>query len=364
MQEATPKHLLISRRIAEHIQQGRWGDGRLPSVRSLAQDYGTSVVTASRAIQELVSRGVIATVERSGCFVRTAPPETVETWGVCLRLTRGPWRHATESCIRDGFAAAAEREGCRFRDDLFPPADASEGRLNQAAQEMKAAGVRGVFYLPSRVSEEAALQDEAFFRACTAAKLPVVLLERGVRGRPLRHDLIACDDLEGGRELTRHLTDAGRRRPAFVIGSPTSSHRTRLAGYLLAAHDAGVPACVIDQPADVPLKDAYGAVVDRVLASEADAVVCYQDYTAIGLIMELLNRGKRVPADVSVVGFEDLPIGSTFSIGITTYCFSFDEMATQGLRVMRQRLAHPTDPPVRVAIPGRLIVRESSGSGR
>ncbi len=63
-------------------------------------------------------------------------------------------------------------------------------------------------------------------------------------------------------------------------------------------------------------------LADRIVSHAADGVVCYQDYSALGLILELLNRGIRVPSDVAITGFDNLPIGKAYSIGLTTYAFS------------------------------------------
>jgi LacI family transcriptional regulator len=63
---------------------------------------------------------------------------------------------------------------------------------------------------------------------------------------------------------------------------------------------------------------------------------------------------------VAVVGFEDLPIGDTFSIGLTTYGADFEAIARRALRVMASRIEAPDSPPARVAVPGRMIVRESA----
>ncbi len=63
---------------------------------------------------------------------------------------------------------------------------------------------------------------------------------------------------------------------------------------------------------------------------------------------------------MAVVGFEDLPIGDTFSIGLTTYGPDFGTIARRALRVMASRIDAPDAPPARVAVPGRVIVRESS----
>jgi LacI family transcriptional regulator len=88
--------------------------------------------------------------------------------------------------------------------------------------------------------------------------------------------------------------------------------------------------------------------------------VCYQDYTALGLILELLNRGIRIPSDIAITGFDNLPIGKSYSIGVTTYAFSPEAIARQATRLLRSCLLDRFGPPVKVLIPGELIVRESS----
>jgi DNA-binding LacI/PurR family transcriptional regulator len=83
----------------------------------------------------------------------------------------------------------------------------------------------------------------------------------------------------------------------------------------------------------------------------------------MGLILELLARRVRIPEDVAVVGFEDLPIGGAFSIGLTTYSPDFEAIACQALRVMASRIDAPDAAPARITVPGRLIVRESAPNG-
>ena len=211
-------------------------------------------------------------------------------------------------------------------------------------------------------------QDELFLRVCLIAEMPVVFLERNLRGtgRPLERDLVASDDLQGGLRCTRHLLEIGRRRIAFITGSPCSSHDSRVAGYLHAmnlASSSSVPcwsAVVLEQSDEPSDKQTYRKLADRVLELKADAVICYEDYTAMGLILEFLTRGVRVPADVAVAGFDNLPIGSSFAIGVTTYALAFAEIARQAVKVMRERVLHPGQPPVKVLVPGELLIREST----
>ncbi|MDR3638004.1 MAG: substrate-binding domain-containing protein [Isosphaeraceae bacterium] len=369
--DRSPKYLAISRDIEALIRTGRWKDGAALSARRIAEEHGVSVVTASRALQVLRDRGLIQTVERLGSYLAPAAPvaATGEKWAVCFRVTPGPWYQASLSTTRSGFQEMARRQGVVLDTETFEDGSrATVAELRRRAQRGVAAGVGGVFFLPSRLSVESAQADEATLDACRASGLPVVLIERNLRGRgrPLEYDLVGTDDVDGGFRCTRHLLEQGRRRVAFVMGSPTSSHEGRLAGYLCALFQAtsaeGLASepLVFEQPSEVPSKAAYQQLADRILADRVDGVVCFQDYTAIGLILELLTRGVQVPQDVALTGFDDLPIGDSFALGVTTYAPPAEAVAEEALNVMRRRVANPAAPPVKVLVPGRLIVRESS----
>src|SRR4051812_23568276 len=342
-----PKYAAIAQALEARIKGGGLDGGRVASVRDIASEHRVSIVTAARALRLLRDRGLVRTVARSGCFVATAGP-TGERWALCQRVTSGPWQRAAASLFEGGFEAAARKQSFSFFPDLLALDDATaEADVRRQVAAAADAGVGGVFFLPSRVSDAAMRQDETFLRLCRSAKLPVVLLERNLRGtgRPLERDLVASDDTEGGLLCTRHLLDIGRRRVAFVTGSPCSSHDNRVAGYLLAMHQAGAAAdwqpVVLVQPAGLSETQTYRDLADRVLDLRADGVICYEDYTALGLTLELLARGVRVPGDVAVAGFDALPIGSAFPVGVTTYALAYDRIPRHALRVMRERVRHP-----------------------
>jgi LacI family transcriptional regulator len=198
-----------------------------------------------------------------------------------------------------------------------------------------------------------------------------VLLERNLRGqhRPLEADLVAVDDLYGAAACTRHLLDLGRKRIAAIVASPTSSHNDRVAGYLYALHSAAqasgkknsdYKAFVLRQSDDLPNRESYAQLAAQVRKHGIDGVICYVDYLAVGLMVELLAHGVSVPGGVAVVGFDDLPIGNWFPIGVTTYSYPSEGMAEQAVRLMHERIANPDRPAVKAVVPGQLIVREST----
>ena len=366
----SPKYVEVAETLEAQIRGGMWDGGKMPSVRGIAEQHKISVVTASRAIQILRDKGLIQTVQRSGCYRIPAP--SAERWALVMRLTPGPWQKATINLSRFGFEALARREPMHLEPDAIPVTAAmSDAEVRERVRAAKGAGCGGAFLLPSRCSDEEMRTDERLLAACAAEELPVVLLERNLRGhnRDLTHDLVAVDDLDGATRSTRHLLDLGRARIALVVASPSSSHNDRVAGYLFALHTAGLDGrkrpvelkpTVLYQSHDLPTREAYAKLADQVRKMRLDGVVCYQDYTAMGLIIELLARGLKVPDDVAVVGSDDLPIGNLFTIGITTYAYPSEGIAEQAVRLMRERLKDPTRRPLKVVVPGQLIVRESS----
>ena len=77
-----------------------------------------AVVTASRALQILRDKGLIQTVQRSGCY--RVPAKGADRWALVMRLTPGPWQKATLNLTRFGFEALARREPMHLEPDAIP----------------------------------------------------------------------------------------------------------------------------------------------------------------------------------------------------------------------------------------------------
>jgi LacI family transcriptional regulator len=182
-------------------------------------------------------------------------------------------------------------------------------------------------------------------------------------------DVVAVDDELGGRMATRHLIDAGHRRLAFlsIPELSDSSDQARYVGFATEAASAGVSVTRISwsPPADHAQID--GAVMELRNAFVGDdritGVFASNDVAAVAL-MEFGDRvGLRVPADLSVVGFDDVPIAGLARIGLTTVAQPRDELARRGIDTIIERIeGRLKGRPMTALVGVRLVLRRSTSA--
>jgi LacI family transcriptional regulator len=157
------------------------------------------------------------------------------------------------------------------------------------------------------------------------------------------HRSIVPDEFQGGYDAARELLEAGHRRIAYVgdaLGAPASEIRLR--GYLAALRDAGVDPDPRLQMSALPAVEGGLRVAD-LLDLPADlrptGIFCFNDRMAMGAYRAIRKRGRHVPDDVSIVGFDDQEfIASELDPPLTTMRLPHREM---GLLAVRQLLGLP-----------------------
>lgn len=131
-----------------------------------------------------------------------------------------------------------------------------------------------------------------------------------------------CDNDSGGYQAAQHLLGLGRKSIAFIGHKATYSpeHAARYEGYARALREAGLePSENLQVPADNSQEQGYQAVQKLLRSGEPfDAVFAVTDLLAIGAMRALADRGIDVPGDVSVVGFDDMPLAAHVSPALTT----------------------------------------------
>ncbi len=196
---------------------------------------------------------------------------------------------------------------------------------------------------------------------CAAQGIPVVLFNRTVDDAAVSS--VSSDNVAGGRLVGRFLAAGGHARVAYVAGvedSSTSRDRERglvegLAEGGLALHARAVGGYTLDGARLAAL-----ALFDR--ADPPDAIFVASDHMALAVLDTLrFELRLSVPDDVSVVGYDAIPLGAAPSYRLTSVRQPNDEMVAEAVRLILSRIGAGEDGgPERVALPVRLVVRESA----
>ena len=184
-------------------------------------------------------------------------------------------------------------------------------------------------------------------------------------------DVVAVDDELGGQLATRHLIESGHHRLAFlsIPELADNSDRARYTGCVKEAQAAGVSVRRISwsPPGDqVEIDGARGELRDVFAGDDrTTGVFASNDVAAVDL-MEFADRvGLRVPEDVSVVGFDDVPIAGLARIALTTVAQPRDQLARRGIEAIIERIeGRRTGRPTRTLIRVDLVLRSSTSPPR
>jgi LacI family transcriptional regulator len=202
---------------------------------------------------------------------------------------------------------------------------------------------------------------EAYLEDLDSRHFPYVLIDHA--GTGISSNTVKAKNWEGSLEATAYLAGLGHRRIGFVQGVMTvDSAKERLAGYeaALTRHGLAVDMALI-RPGDFAWQSGYEAAKSFLsLAQPPTAVIASSDVCAFGVMEGLLAQGLRVPEDVSVIGFDDIPEAITVRPSLTTVRQDLRQMGRIATRVLVDCVDDPTRPTEKIELPMVLIPREST----
>jgi DNA-binding LacI/PurR family transcriptional regulator len=224
----------------------------------------------------------------------------------------------------------------------------------QAVERLRMQGVDGILAI-------AAEQESAEALLHAPLDVPLVAVEAGPeRGIPV----VGVDQRRGGELATRHLLDLGHRTVHHVAGPLGSIEcQLRAGGWRGALEADGAPR---PEPLIGDWTARSGYHLGRRLTRDRSvtAVFASNDQMALGILRAMHEAGRRIPDDVSVVGFDDVPEASYFTPPLTTVRQDFGEVGSRSLRVLLRAIdsvaAHERPPEGSLVAP-ELVVRASSG---
>ena len=329
--------------------------GRSTTIVDVAQAAGVSKSTVSNVVRgaepvaEETRRRVQAEIERLNYtpngIARQFVKRRTTMVGVLVGDLGNPYHaHLSQAVERALFRRGHTAMFCNVDGDQ----DAAVAGV-EALLEQRVAG----FVLMGQV--ERAAQVAAALRA---SEVPVVTI--GLRQGWT--DSVGPRDREGGRLAAAHLLELGHRRIAYVrtASAEAGGDRARHAGYAAVLRAAGIEPLppIAWEPGSVAIADALHE------PTAPTAVIVWNDHTAVALIDACeATAGIQVPADLSVVGFDDIDVAGLRRIALTTVAQPLDLQAEKAVAMLLGRIdAGATGRPRHVSVPVELRVRASTRS--
>jgi DNA-binding LacI/PurR family transcriptional regulator len=237
-----------------------------------------------------------------------------------------------------------ERRGYRVLLKRLEQPDSADA----AVEEVLRYRVRGAIITSSIISDDMA-------RKCGRSAVPVVLFNRHVKD--LGVTSVCCDNVDAGRAVANLLLDTGCVRPAFVSGSAeASTNNDRQKGFLDRLAERGARHVMVEGGA-ASHAAGYDAT-KRLLAMSPrpDGLFCSSDILAFGALDAVRELGLVVPHDISIVGFDDVPMASWPVFNLTTVRQQRQRMVHESVEALVGQIAQGTRPTVRL-VPGELVLR-------
>jgi DNA-binding LacI/PurR family transcriptional regulator len=230
-------------------------------------------------------------------------------------------------------------------------AENSTERVPEVMQELLDYQVDGI------ITASVAMTNDLTTR-CSAAGIPVVMFNRGQDDDRLSE--VTSDNIAGGRRAARHLIETGHRRIAHVMGwQGSSTGRDRAEGFRQALRDAGLePFAMIDGKYS---RDAASEAVRSMFAGaeKPDGIFVSNDHMAFAVMDTLrFELGLSIPGDVSVVGYDDVPMAAWPSYNLTTIRQPVRRMVEATVDILLNQIDGDSAPN-RIRIDGPLVKRGS-----
>lgn len=331
---------------------------RRPTITDVAAQAGVSKSTVS-----LVLQGSSLVKDETAKAVRTAMQEIGYVYNRAAATLRGTSVGLVGLVINDlrnpffsEFAVSFQMAmAARGYATVVSNADEDEGLQEKLVASMIEHGVDAVVISPA-YGDPAAV-----FDPLAKAGIPTMQVLRRMDDRTDQFPFSSFDYAAGSAEATRHLIAAGARRIAFVGGlDERTITRERMAGYLSALAKEGLSPLRVQGPTS----RAFGRSVASRLRREhpdCDAVFCFNDLVALGLISGLQSDGVAIGRDIRVVGFDDIEEAALAWPDLSSVSCDIAGFGQDTARALLDWLDNGNRPPEERRASVKLKVRASSG---
>ncbi|RDV00013.1 LacI family DNA-binding transcriptional regulator [Trinickia dinghuensis] len=325
------------------------------TIRDIARAANVSIGTVSRALKnqpglsEATRMRVVETAQRLGYDAAQLRPRIRRLTFLLHRQHNNFGASPFFSHVLHGVEDACRAHG-------IVPSLLTAGPTEDVAEQLR-------LHAPDAIAVAGFVEPETL-AAVAAMQRPLVLIDLWAPN--MRS--VNLDNAAGAALAMRHLFDLGRKRVAFIGGSLAHySIAQRALGYRRAFFEAGLlfdPSLETSIDAHLPPDDGAALAMQRLLDTHGperapNAVFAYNDVAALAAMRVVLARGLRVPEDIAIVGFDDIPAAGHATPALTTIAIDKEALGARGV----QLLLEDTPGELTVRLPVRLVVRASTVGG-
>jgi len=335
---------------------GRGNGNNPPRMEDVANVAGVSHQTVSRVLNDFpkirpaTRARVLAAIEELGYRRNTAARTLVTRRSGSIGVITADMNHFGPASIMLGLESASRAAGYSLSLAGLPEISATS--LRQAVDRVLDQAVEAVVII---VAHQAAL---ALAQSLHIA-VPLVLVEGDLSATPLT---AGVDQIAGARLATNHLLDLGHRSVVHLPGPADWLEAVaRREGWRMSLEERGAPVPELMVEGDWTSRSGYQASRAMLAQSRPTAVFAANDQMALGLLRALHEAGLRVPQDVSVVGFDDVPESGYFTPPLTTVRQDFPELGRRIMALVLRVLAGELNASEPLVEP-LLVIRSSTAA--
>ncbi len=320
----------------------------MATLKDIANKVGVSVATVSYALtgRGSVSSDVKAQIKAVAKELGYKPNRSAQAMRTgktkCLGLVIPDLTNPFYPALAQNIESAARAAGFSvIMVDCQNSLEIEEEGLNILEQQ----GVDGIIWCPS---------DSLMLERLAELNCPSVLVDRP---HP-NFDAVHCDYIQGGALVAEHAIELGHKKVGLLNGPlELESARQRREGFLAAAKGHLEVAWQHEGPFTSTLSD---EAKHALCAGDVTLVVAANDLIAVGAIEALQAAGKRVPDDVSIIGFDNIPWSALITPKLTTVNHDVEAIAREAMKVLVGKINTPSKPINTVVLGVNLIERDSA----
>lgn len=323
-------------------------------LKDIAQACGVSIATVSRALNGLSNEGkektafICQTAREMGYYPNTAARTLKTNRSNNIGIVyQDMMTHAYFSRLFDAIRRAAEVRGY---DLTFIGRDDFTGRYYY--EHARQRNLDGVIVVQAEF-------DYAGIMRLATSSIPTVIIDHTYEGA----DCVTGDNRTSMEQIVRHVVDRGHSRIAFIQGQKGTVSRERLAGFYKTCTELGirVPAEYVHEGSFNNATECADCIMDFLrLPLKPTCVLCPDDTSAIGAILQLQQHGISVPGDVGLVGYDGIPMGQSINPRLTTYSQDTVQIAEAVFELLTDAIENPdSHVPRHITVPGKLIEGET-----